>query len=150
MKDEPGDQGPPSQSPLNIDQVRNLIVVERRVEPDIPEGKGRPCPQCRRTAWRESRFCWNCKFDFDRAELPRCHPRKLLIVAVSVIFAGLVAVVIAHHNGNSGANPTPHSSGSTPTPSFARAGTLEPSLGREHERRTEGRPLEGLGGRPER
>lgn len=130
MNDESGDHGRPSQSPLNIDSVGgNVIVVEQRREPEIPEGKGRTCPQCRRCAWKQSRFCWNCKFDFDRAELPRCHPRKLLVIAVSIISATAVAVLICHLNVIRRQNPTSASPVSSPTPPLALAGTLEVRLG---------------------
>lgn len=102
MKDapkRPPDQGAPSQSPLNIDKVEKLVIVEHKRAPEIPEGKGRTCPQCLHTAWSRSRFCWHCDYDFDRAELPRCHPRKLLIVAVCINMVGLLGVLICHLNG---------------------------------------------------
>ena len=102
MKDEPkrpSDPGEPSQSSLNFNTVDKLIVVQQPRIPEIPEGKGRTCPQCLHTAWARSRFCWHCGFDFDRAELPRCHPRKLLIVAVCINLTGLLGVLICHLNG---------------------------------------------------
>lgn len=132
MKDEPKgqpDHGPPSQSPLNFERVGNLIVVERRHRPDIPEGKGRSCPQCGECAWIESRFCWNCQFDFDRAELPRCHPRKLLLVAVSINLVALALVIAWHLNEKHPPNPTRSDIGSSRTPVLALAGTLEARLG---------------------
>ena len=97
MKDEPdgpSDPGPPSQSPLHIEKFKGrLVVVERLERPEIPEGKGRPCPQCGETAWLRSRFCWHCHFDFDRAALPRCHPRKLLLVAVCINLSVVLIMV---------------------------------------------------------
>ena len=151
MRDEPGDQGPPSQSPLNIDQVGNLIVVERRIDPQIPDGKGRRCPQCRRIAWVDSRFCWNCKFDFDRAAIPRCHPKKLLFVSVSINLLVLLIVIAVAHNGMRSRDPTSPSSGSSPTPVLALPGTIDPpQKGVEHDRKENGGPVGNLGAASER
>lgn len=133
MKDEPNgppDLGSPSQSPLHIDQFKGrLIVVERRERPDIPEGKGRSCPQCGECAWRESRFCWNCQFDFDRDAIPRLHPKKLLLVAISINVIVLAVVVLCHLNVKGNGNPTRSGSGSTPTSVLALAGTLKARMG---------------------
>lgn len=133
MKDEPPQvpgAGTPSQSPLHVDKVGNLIVVEpHRRDPEIPEGKGRTCPQCRRTAWRESRFCWNCKYDFDRAELPRCHPQKLLLLSVLVQALVLIVIVVWSINGKPTRIPTSDALGVSPTSVLALAGTLAARLG---------------------
>lgn len=61
-------------------------------EPDIPAEDGRECPQCKRMAWRRSRWCWSCGFDFDRAALPRIHPSK--IAALSLLLNGLLCFVL--------------------------------------------------------
>lgn len=61
--------------------------------PDIPEGKGRPCPQCGRTAWALSRWCWHCKFDFDRAAIPRFHPVKIAFCALIALASSLATVL---------------------------------------------------------
>jgi hypothetical protein len=60
--------------------------------PDIPQGDGRECPQCKLTAWRKSRWCWHCHFDFDRAALPRIHPSK--VAALSLLFNALQCVIL--------------------------------------------------------
>lgn len=125
MKDEPGPAVQPSQSPLTFEKVAgHVIVVEQRQQPDIPEGKGRVCPQCHRVAWKQSRFCWHCDYDFDRAAIPRWHPKKLLLVAVFINLIVLVVVLTCAHNGMHGRKPTPVGSGSSPTSVLALAGTL--------------------------
>lgn len=127
MKDEPKgppEHGPPSQSPLNIDKVEKLVVIEHKRAPEIPEGKGRTCPQCRHMAWALSRFCWHCGYDFDRAELPRVHPRKLLLLALLIQAVVLVVILVSSINGIRLRNPTSDGSVVTPTSPFALAGTL--------------------------
>jgi len=51
-------------------------------KPIIPDGYGRLCPQCGETAWLHTRWCWSCKFDFDRAACARWHPTKLLALSL--------------------------------------------------------------------
>lgn len=59
----------------------NFFVALTQAEPEIPDGLGRECPQCGRLAWARSRWCWHCRFDFDRAALARFHPSKLLFIS---------------------------------------------------------------------
>lgn len=70
---------------------------ERRREPKIPDEMGRQCPQCGRTAWRLSRWCWHCNFDFDRAALPRVHPSKIAFLSLlaNALLCFIVGFLIA-------------------------------------------------------
>ncbi len=69
-----------------------FFIQTTAAEPDIPQESGRECPQCKRIAWRSSRWCWHCKFDFDRAALPRIHPSK--VAALSLFFNALQCVIL--------------------------------------------------------
>lgn len=68
-------------------------------KPDIPDGKGRPCPQCEVTAWAASRWCWHCKFDFDRAAIPRFHPTKVCACALAALVSSLLTMVLLGLSG---------------------------------------------------
>lgn len=68
------------------------IARQRQIPPD----QSRTCPQCRQEAWRRSRWCWNCKFDFDRAARPRLHVFKVLCLSIfaNCLLAAILAAVI--------------------------------------------------------
>lgn len=86
------------------DDPRVRTVVERvdgdafflsiKGDPEIPDGFGRSCPQCARTTWSLSRFCWHCRFDFDRAFIAKLHPVKLLFFSAVMNAALLVACAV--------------------------------------------------------
>jgi hypothetical protein len=40
-------------------------------KPAVPDGQARLCPQCAAAAWRRTRHCWRCGFDFDRRRTVR-------------------------------------------------------------------------------
>lgn len=61
-----------------------FFVTLKSPPPIIPEGDGRPCPQCHQIAWNKSRYCWHCNFDFDRATIRRFHPAKLLCISAAL------------------------------------------------------------------
>lgn len=84
----------PAQSkPTIIERVeRDAFFLLARQKPNIPPDRRRPCPQCGEDAWAQSRWCWNCKWDFDRAALPRIHPTKLLALML-IVNITLVAIV---------------------------------------------------------
>lgn len=65
-----------------------------QAQPEIPAEKARPCPQCLHATWAASRWCWNCKFDFDRAVLARCHPTQLLLIALAATNLILAALFV--------------------------------------------------------
>lgn len=68
-------------------------------EPDIPAGKGRPCPQCNKVAWAASRWCWHCQFDFDRAAMPRFHPTKVCACALVAIVSSAITAAVLRLSG---------------------------------------------------
>ena len=73
----------PHRTRVHVDEIQgDAVFVLASHEPDIPEGAGRDCPQCKRIAWGKSRFCWHCDFDFDRAAIPKIHPTKVVWVAM--------------------------------------------------------------------
>lgn len=63
--------------------------------PEIPDGMGRVCNQCGKIAWAQSRWCWHCRYDFDRAAL-RWHPAKLLTLSLiaNVALCALCAMLL--------------------------------------------------------
>lgn len=97
------DQSPPggdARPHVEIPDAQNVIILNASPAPKIPHAKARTCPQCGRDAWAESRYCWHCKFDFDKAALPPCHPAKLLLLSASlnlVAAALLLARAITEH-----------------------------------------------------
>lgn len=84
-------------SRLHIDRVEGpaVFVFSTKLH-DVPESKGRVCPQCESRAWMQSRFCWNCRFDFERPLLPRIHPSKLLAISAAgnVVTAAALVVLV--------------------------------------------------------
>jgi len=91
--------------PTNQARSPDIIRVDRdaffvfagQLPPDIPPGKGRDCPQCGHVAWAESRWCWHCQFDFDRASIPRLHPVKSTLLSAALlvgITAGLAVALL--------------------------------------------------------
>jgi hypothetical protein len=94
------DQPPPESGPdsrfLFQGNPRDVYIVAVNEDPDIPDGQGRPCPQCGRTAWLNSRWCWHCKFDFDRASVARWHPTKVLMlsIALNIVLTVMLAAAI--------------------------------------------------------
>ena len=65
--------------------VRDVYFLSRRPDVDVPEGRSRVCPQCNHETWADTRWCKHCVYDFDRAEVLRWHPVKLLWLAVGVL-----------------------------------------------------------------
>ncbi len=65
-----------------------------QADPEIPHGSSRVCPQCDRYTWKRSRWCWYCKFDFDRAALAKLHPTKVLAVALFVVTLWLLFALL--------------------------------------------------------
>lgn len=48
--------------PIHVDRDAFFLALNR--DPEIPYPKGRTCPQCGKTAWRDTRWCWHCRYDF--------------------------------------------------------------------------------------
>ena len=86
-------EGPAPTGAPHFHVARDAYFSLSKQRPLIPAEKGRKCPQCREVAWGDSRWCWNCEFDFDRAECDRFHPTKLLFVSVLTNVALAAAVV---------------------------------------------------------
>lgn len=63
---------------------RDAFFLIATGKPEIPDERGRDCPQCGHRAWADSRFCWHCRWDFDKAALARFHPRKLLMLSAAL------------------------------------------------------------------
>lgn len=93
--------GESSPAPITIENFSGTGVFATIVEstPEIPDEFARQCPQCSKTTWKLSRWCWNCKFDFDRATMHFCHPIKLLYLSTSLNVAtcAAIALVIWYH-----------------------------------------------------
>jgi hypothetical protein len=77
MEDQIG--SPP---PIETSTGPVFVFQTAATEPEIPGEDGRECPQCKRTAWRRTRWCWSCGFDFDRAALPRIYPSKIAFLSL--------------------------------------------------------------------
>jgi hypothetical protein len=67
----------------------NAVFYSQPAAPVIPVDKARECPQCGEAAWRETRWCWHCGFDF--ARIFGMEPVKLLYVSVLFNVASLTA-----------------------------------------------------------
>ena len=97
---DPDSPGPDSR--FFFGQPRDVYVISVDAAPEIPDGQGRLCPQCGRTAWAQSRWCWHCKWDFDRAEVARWHPVKLLSLSIALNIALVIlllgSVVLTHRH----------------------------------------------------
>lgn len=65
MEERPKEGGQ-FKEPVTIEKMEGDIVMVSTVPapPEIPAGKARICPQCGRRAWRLSRYCWHCGYDF--------------------------------------------------------------------------------------
>lgn len=74
-----------------------FFVIQKPQEPDIPVDKARRCPQCGKQAWALSRWCWHCRYDFDRASLARFHPVKLLALSLlaNVLLGAALVIALA-------------------------------------------------------
>lgn len=92
----PNPTGEPDSQPDTRPHIEGdaYFLFSRTPPPEIPPDKARPCPQCHHAAWADSRWCWNCKFDFDRAVLARCHPTKLLLIALAATNLVLAALLV--------------------------------------------------------
>lgn len=85
-----GDSG--NSAHIHIESVpRDVYFIAVNKKPEIPNGYGRPCPQCGQTAWLHTRWCWHCKYDFDRASVAKCHPANLLAISLAFNVVLLVA-----------------------------------------------------------
>jgi hypothetical protein len=87
---------------LHVENVTGdaLFVIASPQPPEIPDGSGQECPQCKKTAWLRSRWCWHCGFDFDRATLPKLHATKLLWMSALINGAAALALgwlAVAHY-----------------------------------------------------
>lgn len=88
----------PAQSKTIVERVDgDAYVFIERPSPNIPVEKQRQCPQCQAFAGMESRWCWSCGYDFDRATMPRFHPIKILGAALilSLIVNITLALIVA-------------------------------------------------------
>lgn len=82
MSDQQYQAGVERAEPFIARVERDAFFIAATGRPEIHDEHARDCPQCGERAWAQSRFCWHCKFDFDRAQLPRIHPTKLLCISV--------------------------------------------------------------------
>lgn len=73
-----------------------FVVTTAPSAPDIPLGKGRSCPQCRRRAWLLSRHCWHCDYDFGR----RILKTKLAFLAAVFNLAAAIALALIYYASN--------------------------------------------------
>ena len=83
--------------PANITNVQgHAIILPPPADGRIPSEEARDCPQCNGIAWRRSRLCKHCGFDFDRAACG-LHPVKLLFVSclVNAALLALIAYLLA-------------------------------------------------------
>lgn len=78
---QPG-QGEPQPFINRVERDAFFVIATGR--PEIPDEHGRDCPQCGNRTWAGSRFCWHCRWDFDKAQLRRFHPSKLLMVSAAL------------------------------------------------------------------
>lgn len=69
------------------------IITTERAPPQIPSQKGKVCPQCGETAWRRSRHCWHCNFDF----APACRRAAMLLAALAVCNLAAIADYVLTH-----------------------------------------------------
>lgn len=104
MNEKPAPPGASDPPALKVDQVKGpaVFVVQPPPEDPVPDDQARRCPQCKRMTWIGSRFCHLCMFDIDGAALPRCHPTKLLALAISInllLMAGLLACALTQNTG---------------------------------------------------
>lgn len=89
--DEPSKHGgPDAPKPVAIEKMEGDIIMVSTVPspPEIPAGKGRNCPQCTRIAWRLTRHCWHCGYDFEPCKVNwgrRAQVVALLAATASVI-----------------------------------------------------------------
>jgi hypothetical protein len=74
----PGHIPPEDDSDLEPLKARDVYLLSRRPDLEVPENRSRICPQCGHETWAETRWCKHCVYDFDRAAIKRCHPVKLL------------------------------------------------------------------------
>jgi len=88
----PGHTPPENDSDLEPLKARDVYLLSRRPDLEVPEDRSRVCPQCGHETWAETRWCKHCVYDFDRSQLDRCHPKKLiwLLAAVVVLQAGTI------------------------------------------------------------
>lgn len=106
MPRQPNDPSKRAERPQQpIKEVRvvsgDAIFVQVITEPPtIPDGKGRPCPQCHKTAWAESRWCWYCGYDFDRAAIPRICKTKLIGCSLAAVFSSLLTTLLMRALGS--------------------------------------------------
>lgn len=50
--------------------ARDAFFLALNKQPDISAECGRECPQCKKTAWKRSRWCWSCGYEFsDRVSI---------------------------------------------------------------------------------
>lgn len=87
---QPGAQGA---EPFIGRVERDAFFIAATGKPEIPDEHGRDCPQCLNRTWARSRYCWHCKFDFDRAKIARFHPSKLLCVSVLLNLAQVLLLL---------------------------------------------------------
>jgi hypothetical protein len=83
---------------LSIDHIgRDAFFLIASGRPDIPDAHGRDCPQCGFRAWANSRFCWHCRWDFERLALAK-RRRNLLkfFVAMNLVQTISLLFLILH------------------------------------------------------
>lgn len=81
----PGHIPPEDDSDLEPLKARDVYLLSRRPELEVPADRSRICPQCGHETWAETRWCKHCVYDFDRAQLEWCHPKKLIWLLSSVV-----------------------------------------------------------------